>query len=381
MPEVLPNRDYSNFNPWARRRGFRWFIVSAVVHVGLLAALATISLTAIRAIQQIRVKIVEPESLVDTDMDEAEGVPSLRELAGVFRMEPAPRRPANPGGPVVRNVRAPQMPHISGLGAMIGRAPGLESEPLPLGVGSGGIGGLGGGFGDYVGGLRKVGLDLVLVIDTTKSMGFVIDAVKHQLTDLTVAMRRMVPTSRVGVVAYRDRGDEYLVRWNDLTFRSDKLQDFLNGLSAWGGGDWEEAVKDGLDTAFNDMKWRKKAQRIVILVGGSPPHPEDIPAIREMVQAFRASGGYLSTIDVTEHLHVEEQRYVWRSEGAKGPFEPGPMPKYYHETAKAFGALAELGGGELVQLDDEKKLVRDVVMLTFGGRWKIEMAKYLKDLS
>ena len=58
---------------------------------------------------------------------------------------------------------------------------------------SGAIGGLGGGFGDYVGGLRKVGLDVVLVIDATDSMQFVIDTVKSRLSKLITSLRSMVP--------------------------------------------------------------------------------------------------------------------------------------------------------------------------------------------
>ncbi len=379
MPDVPSNGVRSDFNPWAKQGGLSWWLISIAVHVGLLAVLATVSFTVMHVVQQIRVHVLERES--PNLPEEAEGAPSLRDLAGVFRMEPAPQRAANLGGPVVQNVRAPQMPHIGGFGALIGRGPMTDTGVLDVPLGSGGIGGLGGNFGDYIGGLRKVGVDVVLVIDTTKSMDFVIDTVKHRLTDLMTTLRRIVPTSRIGVVAYRDHGDEYVVKWTDLSFRADRLREFLNGLTAWGGGDWEEAVKEALDAAINDMKWRKKAQRIIILVGGSPPHPNDLDAVRTMTQEFRQSGGFVSTIDVTERLHIEEQLYVWRSEGSKGPFIPGPMPDYYHETAKALGEVASLGGGELVELDDEKKLIRDVVKLTFGSRWRIELAEYLKELS
>jgi len=34
----------------------------------------------------------------------------------------------------------------------------------------------------------------------------------------------------------------------------------------------------------------------------------------------------------------------------------------------------------MVQLADDKKLIRDVLVLTFGSRWKVEMAKYVKEL-
>ena len=46
-----------------------------------------------------------------------------------------------------------------------------------------------------------------------------------------------------------------------------------------------------------------------------------------------------------------------------------------------YGELAKDGGGELVQLDDDKTLIRDVLVLTFGSRWKVEMAKHLDELS
>jgi hypothetical protein len=34
-----------------------------------------------------------------------------------------------------------------------------------------------------------------------------------------MVMVRMVPTSRVGIVAYRDQGDEYVTKWTDLSFQ------------------------------------------------------------------------------------------------------------------------------------------------------------------
>ena len=71
-----------------------------------------------------------------------------------------------------------------------------------LGVGGGGGGGIGlsslgisldSAFGKYVGSLRKVGLDVALVIDSTGSMQMVIDDLKRRLDDLVVTMQRLVP--------------------------------------------------------------------------------------------------------------------------------------------------------------------------------------------
>jgi hypothetical protein len=278
-------------------------------------------------------------------------------------------------------LRPPTVPKIGGIGPKLGRGPKIDAVAPSLSLGSGAVGGLGGSFGDYVGGLRKTGLDLVLVIDSTRSMQFVLDQVKQRLTHLVTTIQRMVPTSRIGIVVYRDQGDEYVVKWSDLSFRTEKLRSFLSDITASGGGDWEEAVFDGLDAAVNELTWRKKSRKIIILVGGSPPHPEDLEPTRELVAAFRKDGGYLSAIDVTEPLHIEFNKALWRSLHGNKPFVAGEKPAFYQQVTDTYGDLAKEGGGDLIQLTDDKKLIRDVLVLTFGSRWKIEMAKYVKELS
>jgi hypothetical protein len=371
--------DPSQFDPWSGKHfgGARWFAASTLIHVAALVLLATVSLTVMRTVEKIDVKIID-----EVGVEEFSGAPSMQDLAGLLDVAPAPRRSAErPRGPLVRHMRAPTVPQIGGIGPKLGRGPKIDSVAPNLSLGSGAVGGLGGSFGDYVGGLRKVGLDLVLVIDTTRSMQFVLDEVKQRLTSLVTAIQRMVPTSRIGIVVYRDEGDEYVVKWSDLSFRTEKLRTFLSDITASGGGDWEEAVLDGLDAAVNELTWRKKSRKIIILVGGSPPHPEDLEETRELVATFRKDGGYLSAIDVTERLHVEFNKTLWRSLHGDKPFVKGEKPDFYEQVTGTYGDLAKTGGGELIQLTDDKKLIRDVLILTFGSRWKIEMAKHLKELS
>ncbi len=372
----------ARFDPWGGRKfgGARFFAVSSLIHAGVLLLFATVSLTVIRTVEQIRVQVIEPAGA--PGVEEFEGADSLEDLAGLLDVAPAPRQAAaRPSGPVVRNVRMPSVPKIGAIGSKLGRGPLTDLDAAALSLGAGGVGGLGGDFGDYVGGLRKVGLDLVLVIDTTESMQFVIGEVKERLGNLVAAIQRMVPASRVGIVAYRDQGDEYVVKWTDLSFRTDKLRGFLAGITAAGGGDWEEAVLEALDAAINDLTWRKKSKRVIILVGGSPPHSDEVEATREVVRRFRAAGGYVSAIDVTRHLHLEFSRAMWRSLHGDEPFVETPMPDFYRQVRETYSALAGDGGGELVQLADDKQLIREVLMLTFGSRWKVEMAKYVKELS
>ena len=372
--------DLSRVDPWSGQRlgGLRWFAFSTLLHVGLLFLLATVTLTVIRKAQEIRVKVVDDAALTQEEVD---GAPSLRDLAGVLKMEAAMPQKAAPSGPVIQGVRAPDLPHLAGLGPKLGTGPAVSDMSTHLSFGSGAIGGLGGGFGDYVGGLRKVGLDVALVIDTTDSMQFVIDDVKAKLSELVETLQRMVPTSRVGIVVYRDKGDDYVVKWTDLSFHTQKLQEFLSHINADGGGDWEEAVKEALDAAVHDLKWRKQSKRIIILVGGSPPHPWDVDDVHKIVRDFRQNGGYISTIDVTLRQHDEFDRHLWQSLHGKEPYKPSPLPEFYKEVARSFGEIAHEGGGELISLDHNKALMREVFELTFGSRWKVEMAKFLKELS
>src|SRR5262249_48028612 len=226
----------------------RWFAFSMVTHVLLLALLATLTLTITQKRQELlKVKTLPltAEELQKAQAEEKppedwEGEPSLKDLPGLLTMEQlAPRQVKTPSGPPppARGPRASGAPPrpgpppvMSGLGDMkIGVGPANDGQFSTSGIAGIGpaIGGIGGGFGDYVGGLRKVGLDVVLVIDATDSMQFVIDTVKARLIKLITSLRAMVPTSRIGIVAYRDKGDEFVTKWVDLSFSTGKLQDFL----------------------------------------------------------------------------------------------------------------------------------------------------------
>jgi len=373
------------FDPWApgsRGKQASFFAVSTVIHALVLLLLATATIQIVKKVDEIRVKVLD-DAIVG---EESAGEPSLQDIAGALKVNrAAPQAAARPAGPRIENIKAPVMPNLA-VGPKIGRGPTIDDSLAGAfgGGGSGGLGGLGGfsgAFGDYVGGLRRVGLDIALVIDCTSSMQFAIDAVKRNLTALVSTMQRMVPTTRLGIVAYRDQGDEFVVKWSDLSFKTSKLTEFIKNLNAEGGGDWEEAVLPALEGAINDLSWRKDSKKVIILVAGSPPHPWDVDATVDLVKNFRSKGGYVSTIDVTKPLHEEFDRFMWRSIQGSKPYQPSPMPEYYKQTAVVLSEIAKAGGGENIQLGDQKELIREVLILAFGSRWKQEMAKFAKELS
>lgn len=119
-------------------------------------------------------------------------------------------------------------------------------------------------------------VDLVFVLDTTGSMASMIAGAKAKIWEIARKTQEgdPAPEVRLGLVAYRDRGDEYVTRVADLTGDVDEIYKQLTELSASGGGDFEEHVLKGLDDAVNKVHWSEDANavKLIYLVGDAPPH-------------------------------------------------------------------------------------------------------------
>ena len=83
-------------------------------------------------------------------------------------------------------------------------------------------------------------------------------------------LNRLSSSLRIGVVAYKDRGEGYLTR--DFPLRPmesaevGQILDFVRGLEASGGGDDPEPVDLALKVAI-DMPWRADAQGRIVVIG------------------------------------------------------------------------------------------------------------------
>jgi hypothetical protein len=303
---------------------------------------------------------------------------------------PQTRAPRRTKGPVVHFSRP-----VKPQGASVDLSKRFASAGA--GIGGLGLGGGGGGagfslgFGSYVGSLRKVGLDVAIVIDSTGSMQNIIDEMKQRLGQLVSTMQRLVPSARIGAVAFRDRDDgktataprqseDFVVRWTDLTFSAKKVRGFLDGIVAEGGGDWEEAVKDGLQAAMRQLDWRPDAKKVIILVGSSPPHAEDVASVRSLVAEWRAKGGYVSTIDVSARLHEEHERKLHRWLYGEELSQVSSLPDFYEQLQRSFNDIAQSGGGQSIQLGQGGALTRHVLVLAFGDKWQRDMANISRGL-
>jgi Mg-chelatase subunit ChlD len=122
----------------------------------------------------------------------------------------------------------------------------------------------------------KPEVEVVFCLDTTGSMGGLIKAAKEKIWTICnqIASGKPTPHLKVGLVAYRDKGDEYITKVFDLTDDLDAIHGHLKQFVAAGGGDEPEHVNQALYDAVHKIKWStdKKTLRMIFLVGDAEPH-------------------------------------------------------------------------------------------------------------
>lgn len=122
----------------------------------------------------------------------------------------------------------------------------------------------------------KPKVEVVFVLDSTGSMGGLIEGAKQKIWSIanTILSRKPAPEVRVGLLTYRDRGDQYVTKLFDLTDDIDTVFNNLRTFKADGGGDSPESVNQALDEAVHKMSWSKdkSVYKAIFLVGDYPPH-------------------------------------------------------------------------------------------------------------
>lgn len=122
-------------------------------------------------------------------------------------------------------------------------------------------------------------VELVFVLDTTGSMGGLIEAAKQKVWGIVNEVMKAPgkPEVRMGLVAYRDRGDAYVTQVLPITRDLDKVYTTLMGYRADGGGDGPEDVRRALADGVRKAGWSPRSPdvaRILFLVGDAPPHDD-----------------------------------------------------------------------------------------------------------
>ncbi len=207
-----------------------------------------------------------------------------------------------------------------------------------------------GGFKKTVSGIRRTGLEIIFVFDSTGSMGSILRVTKEKISSLVDALHALVPDARMGIVTYRDTGpgEDYTTRAVPLSHDVYRAINFIEVVRAGGGGDRPEAVSEGLGVAFQ-QKWESKARRVIILVGDAPPHPRSESKIQSKVKLFaRKSNSYVHTIVTL-------------------PYGEGKVPE---DTQTSFKKISRAGRGETITFDKSDTLLRQMMSLAFGKQYK-----------
>lgn len=191
-------------------------------------------------------------------------------------------------------------------------------------------------------------VEVVFVLDTTSSMTGLIETAKEKIWSIasTMAQAEQQPEIRMGLVAFRDRGDDYVAHVTDLSPDLDSMYATLMRLRAEGGGDGPESVNAALDAAVNRISWSndQSSYKVVFLVGDAPPHMDYHGETQypEIVRAAAARGIVVNTIQCGA---VAQTTPVWTEIAQLG----GGRYMQVEQSGGAF-AVATPYDGELAEL-------------------------------
>jgi hypothetical protein len=173
--------------------------------------------------------------------------------------------------------------------------------------------------------LARPKIEVVFALDTTGSMSDLIEGAKQKIWSIADELASATPTPelRIGLVAYRDRGDAYVTEHFPLSDDLDAVYAKLQSFHADGGGDGPESVNQALYEAVHQSAWSPadNVYRAVFLVGDAPPHMDyqnDVP-FHDTVQDAAARGIVLNTVQCGE---MGGTKSVWLAiaQGAQGTY-------------------------------------------------------------
>lgn len=117
---------------------------------------------------------------------------------------------------------------------------------------------------------------LVFCLDATGSMNGLIGTAKEKIWSIITALSEDSTVSEVelGMIFYRDRGDNFTTLPIPLTVNIDSIYTQLMTMNAQGGGDAPESVNQALYEAvsFNTWSLDSGIYKTIFVVGDCPPH-------------------------------------------------------------------------------------------------------------
>jgi len=173
-------------------------------------------------------------------------------------------------------------------------------------------------------------VEVAFVLDTTGSMGPLIESAKRKIWSIATTIIDENPGAeiRMGLVAYRDIGDDYVTKTFNLTTDIQDLYANLLELLARGGGDWPESVNEALHVGVTQLKWTQGSEicRIMFLVGDAPPHMNYAQDVKypDVMRMARERGIVVNAVQAGGARDTER---VWREIAQMGHGRYIPIPQ------------------------------------------------------
>ena len=174
-------------------------------------------------------------------------------------------------------------------------------------------------------------LEMVFVLDTTGSMGGLLEGAKQRIWGIVneVMQSASHPNVKIGLVAFRDRGDEYVTSVVPLTEDLDKVYTTLMDYRAAGGGDTAENVRRALSDAIDEAGWSKQSRnvaQIIFLVGDAPPH-NDYRNERDTLESARIAVERGMLVNTIQCGNAVETRVAWEAIAQRGEGQYFAIPQ------------------------------------------------------
>lgn len=161
-----------------------------------------------------------------------------------------------------------------------------------------------------------VRIDVAFLLDATGSMGDEIDRLKANMVSVAeqIAALPGSPDVRFAMTVYRDHGDLFVTRTFDFTGDVAAFTAGLREVTADGGGDWPEALEEGLHDVLTVPTWRgDDTVKLVFLVADAPPHVGgEGPSYVDDVQAAAGAGVKVFPIASSGLADDPQGEYVFR---------------------------------------------------------------------
>lgn len=158
-------------------------------------------------------------------------------------------------------------------------------------------------------------VEVAFVLDTTGSMADLIDGAKKKIWSIASTIVDTNPEADIAMalVAYRDRGDDYVVQSEPLSEDIQGLYAKLVKLEADGGGDTPESVNEALDKAVSGLQWTSgdNVKHIVFLVGDAPPHM-DYEQERQYPKILQLAADKHIVVNAVQAGDMAETTPVWK---------------------------------------------------------------------